>query len=194
VLRQSATVMQRSFHALHAEGRVQLHMAHQSAQLRVTGDCVVKPRYLAFQFWSRGSSFVNGVLGRVNAHYITIKRHTWLRSPARHNTWQRADADQGGLLGLYLCPAFSMLWPGMVDLVPRAQNLGAVDLGTRKVWHIRIRGSSFTMDVYVDQRSHYWVRLVSDGRGPPRQHAVFDYSGFNEKVTIKRPTVGASSP
>jgi hypothetical protein len=134
------------------------------------------------------------VLRPVNAHYIAVQRRTWLRSPAVHNTWQRADADQGALLGLYLCPAFFMSWPGMAQLAPSAQNLGAVTILTMKTWQIRLRGSSFVMDVYVDQRSDYWVRLGSQQRGPPQQHAVFAYSAFNETVTITPPKIGASRP
>lgn len=194
VLRESAAAMQRSLHAVHTNGRIQMYMVHRAARQRVTGDCVMMPRYWAFQFWRRGTTFVNGTFQAIDSHYIAIQRHTWVRSPATHHTWQRANADQGALQGLDLCPVLFMSQPGVATLVPSAQNLGAVATGAWKTWHIRIRGPSLVMDFYVDQRSHNWVRLVSDGRGPPRQHEAFDYSRFNETVTIKPPKLGTSNP
>jgi hypothetical protein len=194
VLRQSSGTMRHSLHAVHAEGQIRFRLSYRAAQLQVSGDCAMRRRYLALQFWSRGTMFVNGKRRVINSRYISIQRHTWRRSPHAHNTWQSADADQGALLGLQLCPATFTWWPGMAGLVPRARNLGTVTVQSRQTWHIRILVAHFRWDFYVDQHSHDWVRLVSYSPGPPRQAAIFDYSAFNETVTIKPPRIGDSSP
>jgi hypothetical protein len=195
VLRTSSAAMQRSLHAVHTEGRVQLHLAHQSAQSRLSGDCISKPGYQATQFSNRGSGFVNGVLKMVDDRYRTVQRHTWRRSSITGNRWRRADSDQGALLALNLCPAtLLMSMPGSAFIVSNARNLGAVTMHGRKIWHIQYRRSSFAMDFYVEQSTGNWIRLEGYQGGPPQQHETFDYSAFNETVTIQAPEVGAASP
>lgn len=195
VLRTSSAAMQRSIHAVHTDGRIQLYLAHQSAQSHMSGDCISKPGYQATQFSNRGSGFVNGVLKVVDDHYRTVQRHTWRRSPTTGNRWQRADSDQGALLGLYLCPAtLLMTMPGSADIVSNARNLGAGTMHGRNVWHIQFHRSSFVMDFYVEQNTGNWVRLKSYLGGPLQQRTIFDYSAFNETVTIQAPKLGAASP
>lgn len=195
VLRNSSAAMQRSLHAVHTEGSVRLRLAHRLAQSRLSGDCISKPRYQANQFSRRGSGFVNGVLKVIDDQYRTVQRHTWRRSPSTGNRWQRADADQGALLGLYTCPAtFLATIPGSASIVSNARNLGAGTMHRRKVWHIRYRGTSFEMEFYVDQRTGNWVRLESSHGGLQQERDTFDYSAFNEVVTIRAPKVGSASP
>jgi hypothetical protein len=195
VLRQAATAMERSLHAVHTEGQVHFRLSHQVAQSRVSGDCVMTARSQADQFQSRGTTFVNGQLQVINVQYISVQGRTWRRSGS--GAWQRADADQGALMSLNLCPTFFLLQPGIASLVPRATNRGAAAVGGRKASHITLHGTFLVMDVDVDQQTHYWLRIVSDVPGPPRQHATFDYSAFNHPVSITPPklhTISATRP
>jgi hypothetical protein len=216
LLHRSMTVMQHAVHQVHGDGVISTDgcCPKTPARLGLTGDCVTGPNVYALRAAVHGTmSFDGKSVVAVDFHHILLSIHVppsigiWTRSPATHNTWQRAakqmlpsrDTD----LMLYLCPL--MLLSQFTQHFPtHLVNLGPVTVHGLSAWHLQdrltvtkggMKGTVLESDFYLARSSLYWLRYGSIYKDSTlNQHVAADYSRINVPVTIAAPTIGSSVP
>ena len=203
IFRQSMAAITHSLRSVHGEETTISHQHGEVARSRISSDCTMTTSSFVGQFWLRGTRFAGPE--PVNTHYVAAwsyssrpgSSRTWVRSPRTNYRWQRADSDNTALEFLVLCPTMmvkQMQQAGVMALAAPGSfvNRGAVTLRGYRTWHLRSESShnkrTSRVDVFVDQRTHVWIRLVQDSRQTiSSSRTVLDYSRFNAPVRILLP-------
>lgn len=198
---------------LHGNGTVQ----GPAGTLTLSGDCAgtisrshrkVTLTGVNVMSWVHGFLRHAGKTTNINVHLISVQRGTgnpqaWSRSPSSGNRWRVAGRGAGVAeiySGILCFPLYarSNLGAGHATWL----NLGAQTVNGHSAWQIQSRATRKGVDsrvttLYVDQSSHDLLRY-DDVETPVRTHASshtsIDFSGFNEKLKIVPPKVGATTP
>lgn len=218
-LRRSITAM-RSVHQIHAEAHLRGGNAqHAGANLKISGDCVASvsathtagklgPSRVRADLWTRGRLFQPPRPATpVDDHLIVIGTNksgqVWERSAQTRNVWQKAGAKPtvGASYLAEMCPQFLAAF-AVGDPPKHLRNRGLLTIRGIRTWHLQSRevtGESVAqrVNIYVSLTTFYWVRFTVrqlDGAGRTTALETFDYSGFNQPVTIARPRLGSPTP
>jgi hypothetical protein len=198
--------------SVHTTGSVQ----GPSGTLSLSGDCtggvhrVVKTVQLAnfkVMSWVRGSLSTPKKTSSVDVHLISVQigtaaPQTWSRSPSSHNRWRVAGRG-AGIAEIYssdIClPLYAAVTFGIGSV--SWQNLGTQSVNGSSAWHIqtthKVAIETTVTDLYVDTSSHELLRYDNTVT-VTRTHGVtrtsLDFSGFNRKLNIVPPKIGATRP
>jgi hypothetical protein len=210
----------RAVRTIHAEARLQGGDARQGgAHLEITGDCRASvtpthtpgklgPSSVRAELWTRGRLFQPPKPAtQVDDHLIVIGTNTsgqtWERSAQTHNVWQKADAKPsvGAIYLVEMCPQFLAAY-AVGDPPKHLRNLGLLTIRGIQTWHLQSKeatGENVTQAVNIDASltTSRWIRFTVrqlDGAGRTTALQRFDYSAFNQPVTIRPPKLGSPTP
>jgi hypothetical protein len=158
--------------------------------------------------WTRGQLFQPPKpVTQVDDHLIIIGTNTsgraWKRSAQTHNVWQRAGAKPsvGAMYMAEMCPQFLAAFA--VSQPPRhLSNLGLLTIRGIPTWHLQSKEAAGEnvmqrVNIYVSLTTSYWIRFTirqTDITGRTTALETFDYSAFNQPVTIAPPRIGSPTP
>lgn len=218
-LRRSIAAM-RLAHWIHTEANLVGGSAqHSGANLKISGDCIATvtpthtpgklgPSSVRAALWTRGQLFQPPrPATQVNDHLIIIGTNItgqiWERSAQTHNVWQKAGTKPsvGAIYMPEMCPQF--LAGFAVSEPPKhLTNRGLLTIRGIQTWHLQSKemaGENVTqlVNIYVSLTTSYWIRFTirqTDAAGRTTALETFDYSGFNQPVTIVPPRIGSPTP
>jgi hypothetical protein len=198
--------------AEHAGGSVQ----GPGGVLSVSGDCaglvrrvkkVVQLDGIKVMSWVHGFLRHAGKTTSIDVHLIELQTganppKAWSRSPSSGNRWHVAGRGAGVAevyspqvcLPLYARSSLSgtsLTW----------NNVGAATVDGHSAWQIQAnRTAGITHEVtslYIDSTTYELLRyggLQTDTHAHTQSRTMFDYSQFNEKLSISAPKIGATRP
>jgi hypothetical protein len=208
MLQESAKVR-----TVHASGVAQ----GPAGMLNLIGDCagVLQPSRAGALLASLGvMSWVHGFLrhaaktSTVNVHVISLQKGTeapqaWSRSPSSGNRWRVAGRG-AGVAEVYTSVVCLPFYARSTLTVPHTSwnNLGTQTVNGRTAWQVQAtystRNVAFSVTTLsIDTSTHDLLRYDYT-QTTVRPHSVarttMEYSGFNQKLSIVAPKVGATSP
>ena len=155
----------------------------------------------AFKAKITGTANISGQKSSINTQAIVIKTNAWVKDKSTKNVWKKVSASSvTNLVDNPLDCAASSSGSGTSTIQAKDPvNLGPDTVNGTSVWHIQVSlvdtssNQTATADYFIGQKNslpYKEIVTLQDPTNALNETYTLLMTKFNEKLTIKKPTVG----
>jgi hypothetical protein len=187
----------------HEDARIKLNFAFLvTGTIRVTGDVALKQR--ASFTHITGTLSALGKAQKQNEYDIQIKKQLWVKSAKTHNTWQKAKP--GTTASSVATSSDPLSLKSATVKISGLKVTGSSTVGDVSVWQVQgtvtdksdpkqVLKGKITLLIAQDTNLPYELdETINDTKDGIQLSGKIAFSNFGEKLSIKAPKVGSTTP